>query len=53
MIHDTVAYIIFINRMIYLGYETVASVNPAFYDDVVTKANMSEDISAEGNMFKI
>ena len=34
-------------------YETVPCVNEEYYDDVATKANESEDISAEGNIFKI
>jgi hypothetical protein len=32
--------------------ETVARVNRGFCDDVDTNANKSEEISAEGNMFK-
>ena len=35
------------------GYETVARVDRKFNEDVATKANESEDISSQGNMFKI
>jgi hypothetical protein len=42
------SWYIFIDTIIYLGYET-----PEFYDDVIAKANMSKDIAAEGNMFEI
>jgi hypothetical protein len=35
------------------GYETVARVDRKFNEDVATKANECEDISSQGNMFKI